>query len=80
MIDAAQKLSGLGFGSLAVVIIVGSYYGIWVWGSQMRAREAEYERRLQKAEANAERWQAAYERTIGMAETAVGRIPRGSEP
>lgn len=56
----AQKLSGIGFGTLLLLILIGSYKGVWCWGYQ-----------LQKAEAAAERWQAMALQAAGLAETSV---------
>lgn len=59
-VDLAQKLSGLGFATTLVLILIGSYRGIWVWGSQ-----------LQKAEKEAAEWKAMALQAAGLAETSV---------
>lgn len=59
-VDIAQKLSGAGLATLLVLIILGSYKGIWVWGYQ-----------LQKAEADGQEWKRLAMQGIGMADKAV---------
>lgn len=37
----AQKLGSIGFPTLLVLILYGSYKGIWVWGYQLRKAETD---------------------------------------
>lgn len=60
IIDIAQKLSGLGFGTLLALILYGSYKGIWVWGRQ-----------LTRAEDDVKEWKSMALTAAGLAETTV---------
>ncbi len=74
-IELAQKLSSVGFPTLLVIMLFGSYFGVWVWGRFHRETVAQYEARLAKAEASAERWQDMALRGAGLAEN-LGTIAR----
>lgn len=67
-IEFAQQLSGLGFGTLLVLILYGSYKGMWVWGTQ-----------LQKIEADRDQWKEMALELAGVAEKSVSiaktRVP-----
>lgn len=63
VLDLAQKLGGVGFGALLVVILYGSYKGVWVWGRQLTAMEA-----------SRDFWQSAALKSLGIAETSVGLV------
>ncbi len=56
-----EKLATAGFGPLLFLVLVGSYFGIWIWGRVHVARETELkaqcaeERALLKAQLDEER-------------------------
>lgn len=58
--DLAQKFSSVGFPTLLVLILFGSYKGIWVWGFQLR-----------KAETESAEWKAMALQGMRIAETSV---------
>jgi hypothetical protein len=60
VLDFAQKLSGLGFGTFLVLILYGSYKGVWVWGRQ-----------LHEAKQDVAEWKAMALHAAGLAETTV---------
>jgi hypothetical protein len=66
IIGIAQKLSSAGLATLLLVIIIGSYKGIWCWGYQLR-----------KAESDGEEWKRMALRAAGLAETSVSIAKRG---
>lgn len=59
-IALAAKLSSVGFPTLLILILIGNYYEVWVWGRQLR-----------KAEATSDKWQDMALRSVGIAETTV---------
>jgi hypothetical protein len=70
MIDAlalVDKLGTVGLGGLVALILFGSYFKIWVWGSVCVEMKADYERRLEEEKAARQRWEDA-------ALTATGRL------
>ena len=52
-----ERLSQASFGLLVGVALVGSYFGIWLWGRQHRERVAELVAQIAKLEASEKRWQ-----------------------
>ncbi len=60
VLDIAQKLGSVGFPTLLVAILYGSYRGVWCWGYQLR-----------EAKDASERWQAMALRAAGLAETSL---------
>lgn len=77
-IALAQKLGGVSFATLMVLILLGSYWEVWVWGRQLlREREefdeqkAELEERLRRAEEISNEWKAMTFRVAGLAEDGV---------
>lgn len=68
IIDLAQKLGSVGFPTLLVLILYGSYKRVWVWG-----------RELVEAKADAQEWKTMALQAAGLAETTVNivktRIP-----
>lgn len=43
VVALAEKLGAVGFPSLLILILYGSYKRIWVWGSQLKEKEVECE-------------------------------------
>lgn len=39
----AEKLGAVGLPSLLILILYGSYKGVWVWGRQLKDKEVECE-------------------------------------
>jgi hypothetical protein len=68
-IALAQKLGGVGFPTLLVLILIGSYYQVWVWGRELR-----------KMEESRDKWESIAFQATGLAEDSVGiakrKIPR----
>ncbi len=56
----AQKLGSIGFPALLVLILYGSYKGVWVWGRELR-----------KAELESAEWKSMALRGAKLAETSV---------
>ena len=56
----ANKLSGVGFPTLLVAILYGSYKRVWVWGVELKRTE---ERELE--------WRTMALQATGLAETSV---------
>lgn len=77
--DLANKLSGVGFGTLLALILYGSFKRVWVWGFELRDAQAEHARQLAEAKAATERWQAMTFAATGLAETSVG-IQKSQHP
>lgn len=70
MIDAlalVDKLSTVGLGGLVTLILVGSYFKLWVWGSVVVEMKADFERRLEEEKQAKLRWENA-------ALSATGRL------
>lgn len=63
ILEFAQKLGGVGLGTLLILILYGSYKGVWVWGSQLR-----------KAEADAMEWKTIAFQASGLAETTANIV------
>lgn len=70
----AQKLieSDVKFATLAVMILIGSYYNIWVWGRELTARQADFDKRLAKAEEIATKWESIAIKATGLAQDGIG--------
>lgn len=72
MIDVLSILQQLkGWTPLATVfglIIIGSYFRVWLWYRQYEDMKADYERRIQKLEESNEKLWALALRTTGLAE------------
>lgn len=60
LLTLAAKIGDVGFPTLCILIIYGSYKRIWVWGSEYA-----------KLEADCERWRGMALDGIGMAKSAV---------
>lgn len=67
LIDKLGGIGSIGFGSTMILITIGSYKRVWVWGSELNAQCA----LTAKAEATASKWEAAYLSTVGLAETTA---------
>ena len=63
-----ERLSGAGLGVLASTALLGSFFGVWIWGrhhreyvAELKANHAEevadLKAQLAKSEANAQRWE-----------------------
>jgi hypothetical protein len=59
-IEFAKSISSIGFPTLLLLILWGSYKSVWCWGKD-----------LVKAEARADRWQDIALQSIGLAEKSV---------
>lgn len=62
----AQKIATIGFGPLLVLVLIGSYFEVWVWGKQHRAVVADLVARLAKAEERGDKWQNVALDTAGV--------------
>lgn len=77
LISLAQKLGGIGFPTLLVLILIGSNRQVWFWASvvlelraRMEAQKLDYEARLLSVELARQRWETMALRATGLAETA----------
>jgi hypothetical protein len=68
-LELAKTLSAIGFGTLMVLVLIGSYFGIWVWGKDYRQQVAEAKAREDIANARADKWEAIALRATGVVET-----------
>lgn len=68
LLALAQQLGGVGFPTLMVAILYGSYKGWWVWGSAYTKMETELLARLTKQEQSTDMWQSAALSGVGLAE------------
>ncbi len=83
MIDAfalVDRLSTFSLGGLVALILVCSYFKIWVWGSVVTELKADFERRtlefdkrLAKEEQAKEKWEAAAVSLMGMADKLAAK-------
>lgn len=74
----AKEISSISFPVLMVLILIGSYFEMWVWGKQHRKVEADLLARLAAEEKTSERWQEMALRVTGVAETqAEHQVRRG---
>jgi len=64
----AQQLGGVGFPTLLVAILYGSFRGYWIWGSVHAEMKADLLQRLAKQEQSTEMWQSAALSATGIAE------------
>lgn len=60
LLDLANKLGGASFATLLILILIGSYKQIWVWGYQ-----------LQRMEQESREWKAMAMQGLGMAEKGL---------
>jgi hypothetical protein len=72
LIILGEKLAAAGFPILLFIILVGSYYDIWVWGRNHRAICKEYDDRILKAEAETAKAEAKTEKWMEMTFAATG--------
>lgn len=70
LLAIASQLGGVGFPTLLVGIIWGSYKGWWKWGKDYVDLETKYEARLLKSEISSNKWEA-------MALEAAGLVDKG---
>lgn len=82
-ISLGQKLASIGFPTLLVVILVGSYFDIWAWGRQLRdvkaekaEMKAECAARLAEVIEEKNEWKRAAFNGAGLAETSVDLAKR----
>lgn len=68
-IALAQKLGGVGFPTLLVLILIGSYFEIWVWGRQ-----------LAEMRASRDDWKAVAYQSAGITEDLVVLSKRKTAP
>lgn len=68
----AKELTNIGFPTLMVAILYGSFKGWWIWGKVYEAMRVDYMERLSKAEASRDKWQTMALRATGIAEDTVG--------
>lgn len=73
----AQKVATVGFGPLMALILIGSYYEIWVWGRKYREEKAETAARLAAVEKERDEWKRMALRTTGLLETSVDHLAAG---
>ncbi len=71
VIALARDLSGVGFGTLLVLILFGSYKGYWVWGRQLIEQKADDERRLAIALSEKAKWESIAMKALGLAENGL---------
>jgi hypothetical protein len=70
----AQKLSGIGFGTMLAVILIGSYYRKWVWGRELDELRAGYEKQLGEVKDARNKWESIAIRAAGLAENVVAIV------
>src|SRR5688572_17805330 len=51
VIDIAGKIENLGLRALLILVLIGGYYGVWVYGKVHRARDAEWQKRYEERDA-----------------------------
>ena len=71
VIALARDLGGVGFPTLLVLIIFGSFKEYWVWGRQLIELRADYERRLSSAVSEKIKWESIAMKALGLAENGV---------
>lgn len=69
LVDVIQKLSSASLATILILILIGSYKGVWVWGSQ-----------LTKSEDESAQWKAMALHAAGLAETSVNIAKRVEKP
>ena len=79
LVSLAKELSSVGFPTLMVAILYGSYRGWWVWGRTLLEMRDDYIQRLSKAEQAGDRWQAMALRATGLAEDSVAITKKNAE-
>lgn len=70
-----NKIGGASFATLLIVILWGSWRGIWVWGKDKVAAEASLLERIKRAEDEAVWWKGIALKATGIAEVQ-GRVLR----
>ncbi len=78
ILDLAKGLSNLGFPTLMVIILYGSYRGWWVWGRVNVDMKDDYVDRLLKMETSRDKWQAMALRATGLAEETVSIVKKSN--
>lgn len=68
IVQLANKLSGVGFATLLLVILWGSWKNVWVWSRDVERLTKQYEALLAKAEEQTEWWRSLAIRVTGIAE------------
>jgi hypothetical protein len=76
ILDIAQKLSGVSLGTLLLVILWGSYRGIWTWGRDLEAMKQERDVIRAALEADRNDWRRIALQHTGLIEKAVDRASR----
>ncbi len=71
-----QRLSGVGFGALLFIMLVGSYYESWVWGRRHRRELAAKDGEIATLKAEKERWETAALRAHGILKDSVGVLAK----
>lgn len=70
-----NKIGGASFATLLVIILWGSWRGIWVWGKDKTASETALLERVKRTENDRDWWRDIALRTTGIAEIQ-GRVLR----
>lgn len=78
IITFANKLGGVSFATLLVIILAGSYFKKWTWYYYLESSEKEkqdqkesYEKRIAALETSNEKWQQVALSATGISETAT---------
>lgn len=77
-ITIANKLGGVSFATLLLIILAGSWKGVWVWGRDFAAAEARYKADLQRVQSESNWWRDLAVRATGIAEVQ-GHVLRVKE-
>lgn len=81
MIDAfaiVDRLSTYTLGGLVTLILVCSFFKLWVWGSDLTAMQSDYEKRLIKQELATEWWKTMALRATSLSENTVDIVKKSN--
>lgn len=70
-----NKIGGASFATLLIVILWGSWRGIWVWGKDKTAAETALQDRIKRTEEDRDWWRGIAVKATGIAEVQ-GRVLR----
>lgn len=73
-----NKVGGVSFATLLLIILWGSWRGVWVWGKDKIAAEALLLERIKRADEVADFWRGIAMKATGIAEIQ-GRVLRVKE-
>jgi hypothetical protein len=76
LIKLGERISSIGFPVLMVVILIGSYYEVWVWGRQLRKCDSDWKARFDELKLEYQDLKGWTGRVTNLAETSVEKIPQ----